>query len=133
MSAAVKTRNTSMRRSYPLRYTLHLRRTTPRRILSEITNKYRNYIVEDMNASDDDELISVVDSDWYKEMSERMTPGKYLKTLREACGLTQTKLGKKVGASAARVCDYEAGRRQISKGVARKLSSLFLVPADKFI
>jgi DNA-binding XRE family transcriptional regulator len=133
MSVAVKTRHTSLRRSYPLRYTFHLRRTTPRKVLTEITSKYRNYLVEDAKPDNDNSLISVVDSDWYKEMSLRMTPGKYLKTLREACELTQTGLGEKIGATAARVCDYEAGRREISKAVARKLSNVFLVSADKFI
>jgi DNA-binding XRE family transcriptional regulator len=133
MSVAVKTRHTNLRRSYPLRYTFHLRRTTPRRVLTEITSKYRNYFVEDADRDDDNSLIGVVDSDWYKEMSLRMTPGKYLKTLREACGLTQNELGEKIGATAARVCDYEAGRREISKVVARKLSNIFHISADKFI
>jgi DNA-binding XRE family transcriptional regulator len=133
MSVAVRARPTSIRRSYPLRFTLHFRRTTPRRVLSEIAVKYGAYIAPQPKADDDEDLIRVVDSDWYKEMSERMTPGKYLKTLREASGMTQTELGQKIGATAARVCDYEAGRRQISKAIARKLSVMFLVAADKFI
>jgi hypothetical protein len=35
--------------------------------------------------------------------------------------------------SAARVCDYKAERREMSKAVAKKLSKIFLVPAEKFI
>jgi len=126
-------RHTSVRHSYPSRYTLHLRRTTPRRVLAEIVSKYRNYIIEDAEKKDDNELISVVESDWYKDMTMKMTPGRYLRILREACDLTQAELGEKIGVTAARVCDYEAGRRQISKAVARKLSEIFLVSMDKFI
>jgi DNA-binding XRE family transcriptional regulator len=133
MSVAVKARLTNSRFSHPLRYTLHLRRTTPRRVLTEIASRYRSYLVEDAKTDDDEAVVRVVDSDWYKEMAQRMTPGKYLKTLREASGLTQTDLGKKIRTTNARVCDYEAGRRQISKAIARKLSAVFLVPADKFI
>jgi transcriptional regulator with XRE-family HTH domain len=86
-----------------------------------------------MNRIDTKEIIRVDNSDWYHGISKEMNPGKYLKTLREACGLTLAELANKLDSSPARICDYEAGRRQVSKAVAKKLSSIFLVGADKFI
>jgi predicted transcriptional regulator len=38
-------------------------------------------------------------------------------------GHTFTEIGEKIGVSAPRVCDYEAGRREISKSIAKKLSN----------
>ena len=135
MLAAAKTRLINKRNvTHPVHFTLTFRRTTPRTVLNEISSKYARYIAHDTKGSETDEdYIRVVESDWYKEMSKSMTPAKYLKTLREASGHTLSELGEMLGVSAARVCDFESGRREISKAVAKKLSKIFLVPAEKFI
>jgi antitoxin component HigA of HigAB toxin-antitoxin module len=135
MLAAVKTPLIKQNKISPVRYiTFTFKRTTPRKILDEISVRYEQYLAPALNKGDtDDEYISVTDSEWYKNMSKSMTPGNYLKTLRESCGHTQNELGIKLGVSASRVCDFEAGRRQITKTAAKKLSSMYLVPAEKFI
>jgi predicted transcriptional regulator len=122
------------RLSRPRYVTLKFKKTTPHKVFDEIAQRYSQYIAFDDNKNSiDEEYVVVSESSWYKEMSKSMTPGNYLKTLRESCGHTQSELGAMLGVSASRLCDFEAGRRQISKTVAKKLSSLFLVPAEKFI
>jgi predicted transcriptional regulator len=104
-------------------------------VLNEVSSKYSRYLAPGSAADTgkDEEYVRIIETDWYKGMSRTMTPGRYLKILREACGHTLTEIGEKIGVSAARVCDYEAGRREMSKAVAKKLSKIFLVPAEKFI
>jgi hypothetical protein len=133
MSAVAKAHHTNKQFKYPLRFILNFKRTTPRWILQEVAQKYQAYISPEPSVDDDEEIIRVVDSDWYQDMSKEMNPGKYLKTLCESCGLTLAELAHRLNSSPARICDYEFGRRQVSKAVAKKLSSIFLVGADKFI
>jgi DNA-binding transcriptional regulator YiaG len=136
MSALVKTRLIKHSKVFhPMHFTFTFRRTTPRKVLNEISSKYSRYLYPDSGADtgNDKEYVRVIESDWYKEMKKTLTPGKYLKTLREATGQSLAEIGAQIGVSAARICDYEAGRREISKAIAKKLSKIFLVPAGKFI
>lgn len=136
MQGLVKTRHIKHPRvSHPIHFTFTFRRTTPRKVLNEISSKYSRYLAPGVSADtgNGEEYVRIAESDWYKEMSKTMTPGKYLRILREASGHTLTEIGEKIGVSAPRVCDYEAGRREISKTIAKKLSKIFLVPGEKFI
>jgi DNA-binding XRE family transcriptional regulator len=135
MPVLVKTRPIKqIRVSHPIHLTFTFRKTTPRKVLNEVSSKYARYFAHSAEQSDSgEEFIRVKGSDWYRDMSKVMTPGIYLKTLREAGGHTLAEIGGMIGVSAARMCDYEAGRREISKAIAKKLSRIFLVPAEKFI
>jgi hypothetical protein len=135
MSVLVKTRPIKQSRvSHPVHFTFTFRRTTPRKVLNEVSSKYARYFAPGAeNSGNGEEYVRVKESDWYRDMSKTMTPGRYLKTLREAGGHTLAEIGGRVGVSAARMCDYEAGRREMSKAVAKKFSKIFLVPAEKFI
>lgn len=83
---------------------------------------------------DNEELVSIFDTRWYKEISKSTTAGDILKIYRENLGLSQTALGKKLGKySRQKISDMETGKRSISKEVARKLAHLFDVPIDRFI
>ena len=81
---------------------------------------------------DDEELISVKDSAWYRETESQMTPGTYLRIYRENAEMTQAQLARELGMTRHRVSDMERGVRGISKGTAKKLHELFGVPADRF-
>jgi DNA-binding XRE family transcriptional regulator len=110
-------------------YHFHFKKSTPRKVLSEIANRYSSYLAVDP----DDELIDISTTDWYKEMEKKMKPGDYLRHLREAHGLTQKALGEKLSTSAAHISDYETGQRTISKETAKKLAELFKVSPAIFI
>lgn len=73
----------------------------------------------------------------YREIEKTMTPGKWMRTLREVHGLSQSEFGAKVGAGkpirASRISDWENDFRAISKPVAKRLAAFFGVSADRFI
>jgi transcriptional regulator with XRE-family HTH domain len=82
----------------------------------------------------DEELLNIFDTDWYKDVSEATTPGDTLKIYRENFGLTQADLGQKLGKfTRQKISDMERNKRSISKDVAKKLSQLFDVPIDRFL
>jgi DNA-binding XRE family transcriptional regulator len=83
---------------------------------------------------DDEELLNIFDTDWYKDISEATTPGDTLRIYRENFRMTQAELGRKLGKfTRQKISDMEHNKRTISKDVARKLSRLFDVPIDRFI
>ena len=83
---------------------------------------------------DDEELLNIFDTDWYKDISEATTPGDALKIYRENFGLTQAELGHKLGKfTRQKISDMEHNKRSISKDVARKLSQLFDIPIARFL
>ena len=83
---------------------------------------------------DEEELVNIFDTKWYKEISSSTTPGEAMRIYRENFGLSQTELGKKLGKfTRQKISDIENGKRNISKEVAKKLSQIFDVPVDRFI
>lgn len=71
---------------------------------------------------DDEELVAVEDTDWYKEADARMTPAKTLKIMRTNVGITQSQLADKVGIAKQNYNSLERGTRPISMMMAKKLA-----------
>lgn len=71
---------------------------------------------------DDEELVAVEDTDWYKEAESRMTPAKTLKVMRTNAGLTQSQLAAKVGIAKQNYNSLERGTRPISMMMAKNLA-----------
>jgi DNA-binding XRE family transcriptional regulator len=83
---------------------------------------------------EDDELIDITKTEWYKKINAEMTPADYMKGYRMSRGYTQIKLGKMLGGLTRQyVSDIEKGRRSISKEVAKKLAEIFNTSVDKFL
>ena len=125
MKAAEKTRPTVGKPGVILRFRPH----TPSRIIKHIEQEYRNYLVD----TDDDELVVFEETELARKIDARMTPGKYLKNLREATGLTQQEVAEQTGHRPAYVSDMENARRAISRMTAKKLGDLFGVSPAVFI
>ena len=84
--------------------------------------------------SDDDAMVNVVETAWYRNIKSKMTPGDNMKVYRELKGMTQSRLGELLeGIPRQHISNMERGRRPISLNNARKLASLFDVPLDRFI
>ena len=128
MSAVARTHHIK-RNPRSISYHFHFKRSTPRRVLTEIASRYSSYLA----IEPEDELVDITTTDWYKEMEKKMKPSDYLRHLREAHGLTQKALGEAVGTNAAHISDYETGQRTISKEMAKKLARLFKISTDVFI
>ncbi|RLC19100.1 MAG: XRE family transcriptional regulator [Deltaproteobacteria bacterium] len=103
----------------------------PPGVIDYLTKEFgHNFEIE----TDDEELVNVFETDWYKEISRTITPGDVLKVYRENIGLSQAELGRKLGTFTAReVSDMENSVSDISKEAAEKLGSLFDVPVSRFI
>ncbi len=101
-------------------------------VLSVLKAEYGKKLVIKKEA--DDELVKIMDTDWYKQQKKTMTPGKYLRVYRENKDLTQEELGQKLGGlSRHYVSDLETGNRAISKNIAKILSELFKQPVTRFL
>jgi DNA-binding XRE family transcriptional regulator len=84
-------------------------------------------------AEDDEELVDIFETAWYKEISAAITPGESMKIYRENLGLTQAELAQKLGnLSKQKISEMENGKCRISEDVAKKLSQLFEVPIGRF-
>jgi DNA-binding XRE family transcriptional regulator len=82
----------------------------------------------------EDPYLNILDTEWYKIMNGKMTPGKYLRVYRERDRMSQWELGKILGGiSRQNISHIENGRRGISKNMAKKLSEVFEVSIDYFI
>ena len=104
----------------------------PPRLMDVLKEEYgpELSLVED----DGDDLVDAFETQWYKGVKEKMTPGTYLRIYRENKGLTQLQLGEVLGGIPRQhISNMEHGRRSISLKMARKLSLLLGVPIEKFI
>ena len=80
------------------------------------------------------EKVNIFETDWYRNIKSKMTPGDNLRIYRENRGLTQAKLGEVLGdVPRQHISNMERGARSISLKTARKLAALFGVSPEKFI
>lgn len=85
-------------------------------------------------SDENEELLEVAESSWYKGMEGSIKPGENLRMYREIHGLTQEELGKKLGNfSRQNISNMENGSRAISKDTAKKLAALFNVSLERFL
>ena len=122
----------------------HFKKGTPKRISAEILSRYGQWIRTGAGlgtrrafSENPDPVMEFSKTDLYRKIEARLSPGKWLKHLREAHGYSQSKLGILIGGNKpvrpARVSDWESDFRAISKPVAKRLADLFHVSADRFI
>ncbi len=82
---------------------------------------------------DDNDLVKVTETDWYKGIKAVMTPPVNLAFYRKERGFTQTKLADLVGVKKQYISDMEHGRKSISKNMAKKLAAALDCPVSDFI
>jgi DNA-binding XRE family transcriptional regulator len=83
---------------------------------------------------EDNELMNVFETDWYKKVKSETSPGDNMKIYREIHGMTQEALGRILGnIPRQHISNMERGIRAISVNTAKKLSKIFKVPLEKFI
>jgi DNA-binding XRE family transcriptional regulator len=72
-------------------------------------------------ADEDEELIEISKSKWFKEMEAKTTPGDSLRAMRTLREMKQTELAKKIGVNPQQISDMEKGRAPIGKKMAMKI------------
>ena len=121
MQAHVKTPHTN----------IHLQGDIPVRVLEVLRSEYGGKL---KIYEDDDELLDITETDWYKETKAKSTPGEALRIYRENHNLTQTQLGEKLGNTPRQIIsNMERGKRAISLAMAKKLAQIFNTPAERFL
>jgi DNA-binding XRE family transcriptional regulator len=111
---------------------INIRGEIPKKIISTLKEEYGNKVkfIED----NDDELINVFETDWYKKIKSQTTPGNNLKIYREIHGLKQEELGKMLGGiHRQHISNMEKGIRSISIKTVKMLAEIFKVSPEKFI
>jgi predicted transcriptional regulator len=96
----------------------------------DLTRRLFPNIVEE---SDDEELIDISESDWYKKMKASITPGDSLRSLRTMREMKQTELAKKVGVEPRQISDMEKGRAPIGKKMAMRLGEALNMDYKHFL
>jgi len=111
---------------------IHIKGQIPSRIVTVLKKEYGDKVK--LTKEDDDELLDVFQTDWYKRVKKTLTPGTNLKIYRQNVGLTQEQLGAKLGDLPKQfVSNMENGIRPISKKTALRLAKFFKVSVAKFI
>ncbi len=104
----------------------------PRRLLDVLVEEYGEQLKITPEA--DDELTDAFQTDWYKGIKGRLTPGTYMKVFRQNRNMSQAELGKALGGLPRQhISNMENGSRPISKKTALKLAKLFDVSVERFI
>jgi DNA-binding XRE family transcriptional regulator len=112
-------------------------KTTAFKIVGSIdkeTLDYLNARFGEENVGVDEEIIDVIDSGWYKNISKKVTPGTVVRTYRENMKLTQQQLAEKIDiGKSSYISDIEHGRRTVSKNLAKKFAEVFGVSVEMFL
>ncbi len=121
MQALVKTHRTN----------IQIQGDIPSRILDALRNEYGGKL---KIYEGEDEYVELTETDWYKEIKSKTTPGEAMRIYRDNQQLTQTQLGEKLGNVPRQIIsNMERGKRSISLATAKKLSAIFNVPASRFL
>ena len=108
-------------------------------VKGEIPKKLLQYLQDNFGSDvkivdEDEEMVNIFSSDWFKKTTDSLTSGEVVKIYRENLKLTQEQLGKQLGKfTRQNISDIELGRRSISKDIAKKLSVFFNVSVERFI
>jgi DNA-binding XRE family transcriptional regulator len=104
----------------------------PNRLMDVLVQEYGENV--QITRDSEDEKVDVLQTEWYRRIKKKLTPGTYMKVFRQNKGMTQAELGKALGGLPRQhISNMENGSRPISKKTALKLAELFDVSVEKFI
>jgi DNA-binding XRE family transcriptional regulator len=113
---------------------IHIQGRIPTRLMNVLKKEYGKGVKLVKEDSDDDELVDIFQTDWYRRVKARMTPGKSLRIYRQNAKMTQDELGKRLGGLPKQfISNMENGIRPISKNMALKLARMFRTSVARFI
>ena len=109
------------------------------RLVGEINSELVRYLRDtygdvEVIEDEEEELVEITKSDWYRGIRGEITPGENIRLYRELHRMSQAELGEKLGRlSRQNISNMENGQRGISKNLAKRLSELFDVSVEKFL
>lgn len=110
---------------------IQIKGNIPSKLLSVLQEEYGEKM--QLSFDSDDETVDIFDTDWYRKIKSKMTPGDNLKIYRQKHGWTQVQLGEMLGGVLRQhISNMERGHRAIGIQIARKLAKIFNVSPEKF-
>ncbi len=104
----------------------------PEALLDFLNNQYGENL--ELIEDEDEQYVNIEETEWFKDIGDKTSPGEVMKIYRENKGWTQKQLGEKLqGISARNISHYENGHRPISHKIAYQLSLLFNRPVEYFL
>ena len=111
---------------------INIKGEIPSKLLTVLEEEYGEDV--EITEEDDEELLNVFETDWYKNIKAQMIPGDNIRIYRENFGFTQAELGKRLGnIPRQHISNMERGSRNISLKMAKQLAKIFDVSPEKFI
>ncbi len=111
---------------------IRIKGRVPKKLIDLLAEEYGKAL--QITPDPEDEKLDVFQTDWYKNLKKRLSPGSYIKVFRQNKNMTQADLGKALGGLPRQhISNMENGIRPISKKTALKLAKLFDVSVEKFI
>lgn len=77
--------------------------------------------------------VDIAETEWFKSISARLTPGKALHTYRDNAGLTLAELSSKAGIAESHLSAMEHDKRGIGKITAQKLGKALKCDYRRFL
>lgn len=97
-------------------------------IIELLRSRFPVQVVNPDSLSDDEELVNINDTDWWKNNKHRVLAGARLKI-----GLTQKQLAEKTGLRQTVISEYENGKRRMTMKMARKFAAALNTYPEKFM
>ena len=114
------------------RIELQIRGDIPPKLISVLEEEFGDDLR--LQEEQDDKIVNVFETEWYRQIKSSMTPGDNLKIYRDNRGWTQAQLGAKLdGVPRQHISNMERGLRPISRKMAKRLAQVFEVSPSKFI
>jgi len=95
------------------------------KILAALKRHFRVSVVE-KSRPDDDELVNIESTEWWRKNNYRVLAGYRLKA-----GITQKELAARVGMTQSVVSEYERGRRPLTPRAALKFAAALKIAPEK--
>jgi Helix-turn-helix len=100
-----------------------------RQVANLLRRTYKNVRIEpDAGAS-----VDITETEWYKDISAKITPGKALRTYRDNAGLTLAELSGKTAIAESHLSAMENDKRGIGKVTAQKLGKALKCEYRRFL
>lgn len=104
----------------------------PEKYIRMLKTDFRSdFVIEEDD--DGDTFIDATQTDWYRELKSKETPGNTLRFYRKLNGFTQPQLAEKPGITKQRVSNMEHNLKPVSRRMAYRLAGLFGIRSGRFI
>jgi ribosome-binding protein aMBF1 (putative translation factor) len=105
------------------------------KIEGEVSKKFQSYLRRAYgknNVEIIEETFPIEETDWYKDMSAKITPADTVKALRYRDGITRADLAKKISEKTSVVSEIEKGEREVDSAMSEKLGDAFKISPQVF-